>query len=105
MTGAPQIRVLVVDDSVVVRRLVADSLAESPLITVVGVAHNGKMALEKVRDLEPDAVTMDIEMPVMDGIQAVRASSNIAGRPTIPRSCSPATWGRSPRAGRASVTS
>jgi two-component system chemotaxis response regulator CheB len=73
MTGPPQIRVLVVDDSVVVRRLVADSLAESPLITVVGVAHNGKMALEKVRDLEPDAVTMDIEMPVMDGIQAVRA--------------------------------
>ena len=68
-----RIRVLVVDDSVVVRRLVADALASEPQIEVVGTAANGQIALSKVELLAPDLVTMDIEMPVMDGIEAVRA--------------------------------
>ena len=68
-----RIRVLVVDDSVVVRRLVADALASEPQIEVVGTAANGRIALTKVELLAPDLVTMDIEMPVMDGIEAVRA--------------------------------
>ena len=68
-----RIRVLVVDDSVVVRRLVSDTLAADPQIEVVGVAANGQIALTKVEQLAPDLVTMDIEMPVMDGIEAVRA--------------------------------
>ncbi|MGV8967669.1 MAG: chemotaxis-specific protein-glutamate methyltransferase CheB [Cellulomonas sp.] len=68
-----QIRVLVVDDSVVVRRLVADALAGEPRIEVVGTAANGQIALAKIEQLAPDLVTMDIEMPVMDGIEAVRA--------------------------------
>jgi two-component system chemotaxis response regulator CheB len=63
----------VVDDSVVVRRLVADTLAGDPSIDVVGTAANGQIALTKVEQLAPDLVTMDIEMPVMDGIGAVRA--------------------------------
>lgn len=66
------IRVLVVDDSVVVRRLVTQALSSDPQIEVVGVAANGRLALAKAVQLAPDLVTMDIEMPDMDGIEAVR---------------------------------
>ena len=71
--GRRRIRVLVVDDSVVIRRLVTDALASDPQIEVVGVAPNGRVALERIAQLKPDAVTMDIEMPEMNGIEAVRA--------------------------------
>ncbi len=64
---------LVVDDSVVVRRLVADTLAADSRIEVVGVAADGQLALAKVEQLTPDLVTMDLEMPVLDGVAAVRA--------------------------------
>jgi len=66
------IRVVVVDDSVVVRRIVADVLAEDPEIEVVGTAANGRIALTKIEQLRPDLVTMDVEMPEMDGVEAVR---------------------------------
>lgn len=69
----PGIRVLVVDDSVVIRKLVSDLLSADPDIEVVGTAVNGRAALQKVAQLEPDLVTMDIEMPEMDGIESVRA--------------------------------
>lgn len=68
-----RITVLVVDDSVVVRRLVTDALSGDPEIEVVGVAANGQIALTKVDQLKPDVVTMDVEMPVMTGIESVRA--------------------------------
>jgi two-component system chemotaxis response regulator CheB len=68
-----RIRVVVVDDSVVIRRLVKDVLADDPNIDVVGVAENGEVALTKIAELKPDAVTMDIEMPRMNGIECVRA--------------------------------
>ncbi|MFC6154153.1 protein-glutamate methylesterase/protein-glutamine glutaminase [Nocardioides yefusunii] len=68
----PPIRVLVVDDSVVIRRLVTGILSEDPGIEVVGTAINGRVALQKVASLRPDLVTMDVEMPEMDGIEAVR---------------------------------
>jgi len=67
------IKVLVVDDSVVARRLVSDALASDPGIEVVGVAQNGSIAVHKAESLKPDLITMDIEMPVMDGIEAVAA--------------------------------
>lgn len=67
------IRVLVVDDSVVIRRLITDVLSGDPEIEVVGTASNGQIALSKVESLMPDAITLDIEMPVMDGIETVRA--------------------------------
>jgi two-component system chemotaxis response regulator CheB len=66
------IRVLVVDDSVVVRRLIVGSLTGLPDIEVAGTAANGLLAQAKIDLLKPDAVTMDIEMPQMDGIAAVR---------------------------------
>src|SRR6478609_6154453 len=67
------IKVMVVDDSVVVRKIVTDVLSEDPAIEVVGTAVNGKVAVGKLEQLKPDLVTMDIEMPEMNGIEAVRA--------------------------------
>ncbi|HET6533469.1 MAG TPA: response regulator, partial [Actinoplanes sp.] len=66
------IRVLVVDDSVVVRRLIVDALSDVPGVEVVGTAANGLLAQSRIDHLKPDAVTMDIEMPQMNGIEAVR---------------------------------
>ncbi len=66
------IRVLVVDDSVVVRRILRDVLAEDPAFEVVGVAANGKIALSMVEQVSPDVVTLDVEMPDMDGIEVLR---------------------------------
>ncbi|MEU4239266.1 chemotaxis response regulator protein-glutamate methylesterase [Actinoplanes sp. NPDC026619] len=66
------ITVLVVDDSVVVRRLIVDALGGAENIEVVGTASNGLLAQAKIDQLKPDVITMDIEMPQMDGIQAVR---------------------------------
>lgn len=66
-----RIRVLVVDDAVVVRRLVTDVLAADPDIEVVGIAANGRIALQKIAQLAPDLITLDIEMPEMDGLTTV----------------------------------
>jgi two-component system, chemotaxis family, protein-glutamate methylesterase/glutaminase len=66
-----RIRVLVVDDSVVVRRLVSDILAADPRLEVVGSAANGAIALAKIPQLNPDLVTLDLEMPVMDGLETL----------------------------------
>jgi two-component system chemotaxis response regulator CheB len=67
-----RIRVLVVDDSVVVRRMVTSALGEDPDIHVVGTASNGQLALDKIALLAPDIITLDIEMPVMDGLTTLR---------------------------------
>lgn len=63
-----KIRVLVVDDAVVVRRIVTDVLSSDPDIEVVGSAANGRLALQKLAGLKPDLVTLDIEMPELDGL-------------------------------------
>jgi len=65
-------RVLIVDDSVVMRRIVRQSLESDPDIEVVGVAANGKIALDMVEQNTLDAITLDIEMPEMDGLQTLR---------------------------------
>lgn len=66
------VRALVVDDSVFFRRRVSEMLASDSRITVVGSAANGVEAVEKAYELLPDVITMDIEMPLMDGITATR---------------------------------
>jgi two-component system, chemotaxis family, protein-glutamate methylesterase/glutaminase len=66
------IRVLVVDDSVVVRRILRDALEHDPALEVVGVAANGRIGLAMVEQLSPDIVTLDVEMPEMDGLEALR---------------------------------
>ena len=62
------VRVVVVDDSVVIRRVLTDMLASDPDIDVVATAANGRIGLEKIRATRPDIVILDIEMPVMDGL-------------------------------------
>lgn len=66
-------RVLVADDAVLFRRLLADVLASLPDVEVVGSAANGKIAIQKVRELKPDLLTLDIEMPEMDGLAVLDA--------------------------------
>jgi two-component system, chemotaxis family, protein-glutamate methylesterase/glutaminase len=66
------IRVLVVDDSVVVRRMLTDALSSDSRISVVGAAPNGSVALQKLEQLAPDVMILDVEMPDMDGIETVR---------------------------------
>ncbi|HSR08460.1 MAG TPA: chemotaxis response regulator protein-glutamate methylesterase [Bryobacteraceae bacterium] len=67
-----RIRVLVVDDSVVIRRLVSHALGEETSIEVVGTAPNGAIGLARIPQLNPDVITLDIEMPEMDGLEMLR---------------------------------
>ena len=68
----PQIRVVVVDDSAFMRKAITLMLESDPSIKVIGSARDGEEGVEKVRRLKPDLVTMDIEMPRMDGLTALR---------------------------------
>jgi two-component system chemotaxis response regulator CheB len=68
----PKIRVLVADDAVVFRRMVADELAADPAIEVVGTAANGRIALAKLAQLTPDLVVLDVEMPELDGLATLK---------------------------------
>ncbi len=65
---AQPIRVLIVDDSVVMRQVISDALKSDPGIEVVGAASNGRIALEKIAECKPDALTLDLEMPEMNGL-------------------------------------
>ena len=67
-----KIRVLVVEDSSLARKVITDILSSDPDIEVVGTANNGKTAIYKNDALNPDVITMDIEMPVMDGLESLR---------------------------------
>ena len=67
-----KIRVLVVDDASFMVRAVGDILASDPDIEVIGSARNGQEGLEKIKELNPDVITLDVDMPVMDGIRTVR---------------------------------
>lgn len=67
-----RIRVLVVDDSVVIRRLVTHALGEDPTFEVVGAAANGAIALAKIPQVNPDVITLDVEMPELDGLETLR---------------------------------
>lgn len=67
-----KIRVLVVDDAVVMRRMITEALGRDPEVEVVGSAAHGRIALAKIPQVNPDAVTLDIEMPEMDGIATLK---------------------------------
>lgn len=68
----PPIRVMVVDDSVVIRRLLTDIIEADPDFEVIGTASNGRIAVDKMTRVRPDVLTLDVEMPVMDGIETLR---------------------------------
>lgn len=68
----PKLRVLIVDDSVVIRRIVTDIIAGDPDLEVAGVAANGRIALDRIPQVNPDIITLDVEMPEMDGLQMLK---------------------------------
>jgi two-component system chemotaxis response regulator CheB len=77
------VRVLVIDDSAYVRKVVSQMLGRSPFIDVVGTARDGAEGLERVRELEPDVVTCDLNMPVMDGVAFVREQMRVQPVPIV----------------------
>jgi len=66
-----KIRVLIVDDSVVIRRLLSENLSSDPAIEIAGTAADGLIGLAKIAQLNPDIVILDVEMPVMDGLRTL----------------------------------
>ncbi len=66
-----KVRVLVVDDAVVVRKIVTDSLSTHPDIEIAGVAANGNIALQKIPQVNPDIITLDVEMPELNGLETL----------------------------------
>ncbi len=69
----PKIRILVVDDSVVVRRMLTNVLSSESTLEVVGTAPNGRIALAKITQVNPDLIVLDVEMPDMDGLETLAA--------------------------------
>ena len=65
-------QILVVDDSFIMRTIIKDIVDADPELEVVGFAENGKIGLERVRDLKPDAILLDLEMPEMSGIEMMK---------------------------------
>ena len=78
-----RVRVLVVDDSALMRKLIPIILSRDPGIEVVGTAMDGAFALKKIEELQPDVVTLDLEMPRMDGIETLRLIMRSAPLPVI----------------------
>lgn len=83
MMGGPLINVLVVDDSAFMRKVISDILTNEPGINVVGVARDGQDAIDKVKSLKPDVITLDVEMPKMDGLTALTYIMKEFPTPTV----------------------
>src|SRR5438270_6535246 len=77
------IRVLVVDDSAFMRRVIGEAIASQPDMLLAGTAHSGLDALLKIEQLQPDVVTLDVEMPEMDGLTALRHLMARYPRPVV----------------------
>ncbi len=78
-----KINVLVVDDSSLVRKIITDILESDPRINVIGSANNGKTAIYRNNELEPDVITLDIEMPILDGLSALKEIMTTNPKPVI----------------------
>ena len=89
MNGAREIRVLIVDDSAVVRQVMAEVLGRDPGIRIIGHAMDPIFAMEKMKKEWPDVILLDVEMPRMDGITFLRKI--MAERPTPVIICSSLT--------------
>src|SRR2546425_5947183 len=78
----PPIRVLIVDDSVVIRQVLSELLLSDPEIEIVGAASSGSLALSLIPQLKPDLVTLDLEMPGMDGLETLAGIRKLS--PKVP---------------------
>ncbi|HVZ54876.1 MAG TPA: response regulator, partial [Pseudolabrys sp.] len=81
-SGAP-VRVLVVDDSAVMRQLLTTLLSADPEIEVVGSAPDPHIARERIKELNPDVITLDVEMPRMDGLTFLRKIMTLRPTPVV----------------------
>lgn len=78
-----KIRVLVVDDSALMRKMIPKILESDPGIEVAGTAMDGLFAMKKIKDLQPDVITLDVQMPRMDGIETLRHIVDHVGVPVV----------------------
>lgn len=76
-------KVLVVDDSAFMRRVISDIINDDPRCETIGTAANGKEALDKIKELQPDVISLDIQMPVMDGLTMMRQLKDIRPTPVV----------------------
>jgi len=83
MPKGPRIRVLIVDDSAIVRKILADALAGEPDLEVVGTAPDPYIARDKILALDPDVLTLDIEMPRMDGLTFLKKLMHFHPLPAV----------------------
>jgi len=81
--GSSRIRVLIVDDSALVRQILTEILSADPQIEVVGVASDAHVAREKIKSLNPDVITLDVEMPKMDGVTFLRNLMRLRPMPVV----------------------
>ena len=81
---ASPIKVLIVDDSATVRRMIGMAFTGNGDFTIIGNAANGKEALKRIEELRPDIVVMDVEMPEMDGIQTLAELRKTRSRSELP---------------------
>ncbi|MCK5508428.1 MAG: chemotaxis response regulator protein-glutamate methylesterase [Desulfobacterales bacterium] len=75
------LKILIIDDTIVYRKIVGDVLKEIPGVEIVGVANNGKIALSKIKTLKPDVITLDIEMPEVNGIEVLEQLNQMQSPP------------------------
>ncbi|RFU61546.1 protein-glutamate methylesterase/protein-glutamine glutaminase [Peribacillus glennii] len=78
-----RIKVLIVEDSAFMRKLISEFLAEDKRIEVIGTARNGKEAISKIKEQKPDVVTLDVEMPIMNGLEALKEIMQQCPTPVI----------------------
>src|ERR1700759_3759424 len=83
VAAGKRIRVLIVDDSALVRSLLTDILRSDPAIEVVGVASDAHVARERIKQLNPDVLTLDVEMPKMDGITFLKNLIRLRPMPVV----------------------
>nr|WP_314733472.1 response regulator [Anaerobacillus sp. CMMVII] len=77
------IRVLVVDDSAFMRKMIKDFLEEDKRIEVIATARNGQDGLDKIQLFNPDVITLDVEMPIMNGLEALKQIMRTSPKPVI----------------------
>ena len=77
------IKVLIVEDSLVMQQLLKHAIRSDPMLTVVGVASNGEEALKAVKELHPDVIAMDWQMPKLDGLEATRIIMETTPTPIV----------------------
>ena len=78
-----RIKVLVVEDSIFMRNVISDIINSDPQLQVIGTARDGEEALSKLDVLEPDVITLDVRMPRMDGLSALKQTMKRKPKPVI----------------------